>query len=72
MSTHANYNELSMGPVQLENVNLVWAGCLDQLKRGSTEVVVTAEAAKALGREGLQVIADRFRLVCTLQISNVF
>lgn len=63
MATHANYNELSMGPIQLDNVNQVWNGCLDQLKRGSTEVVVTAEAFQGLGREGLQVVADRFRFV---------
>ena len=69
MTTHANYNELSMGPMQLENVNKVWNGCLDQLERGSTEVVVTAEARTCLGRDGLQVVADRYRYVlCPLKL----
>ena len=61
MKTYGNYNELSMGPVQRDNVDFVWAVCRNQLDRGSTEVVVTAEGFDSIGPDGLKVIADRFR-----------
>lgn len=46
---------------QQQLIEGVWASALEQLRRGSSEIVLTSVMRDAIGQQGIAAIADRFR-----------